>query len=127
MKQSIVHIALVVRDYDEAIDFYVNTLGFEKTADMAMPMPGDPDYRWVTVRPQGSTTMIALNKSAEATRPEQGNSGITFIAKDLEQTHKELAAKGVAFDSPPETMAWGAKAAWFSDPDGNSFFITDMP
>jgi catechol 2,3-dioxygenase-like lactoylglutathione lyase family enzyme len=123
-----VHSATVnVRDLDAAIDFYVNTLGFEKTSDMPMPMPEDPGYRWVTVRPQGSTTMIALNKSSEAPRPEQGNSGISFIAKDLDQTYQELTAKGVAFDSPPETMPWGAQAAWFSDPDGNSFFITDMP
>ena len=123
-----VHSATInVRDLDAAIDYYVNILGFEKTADDAVPMPNDPDYRWVTVRPTGSTTAIALNKSSEAPRPEQGNSGITFIAKDLDQTYEELSRRGVSFDSPPQTMPWGGKAAWFSDPDGNSFFITDAP
>lgn len=121
-----VHSASVnVRDLDAAIDYYVHTLGFEKIADTAMPMPEDPGYRWVTVRPQGSTTLIALNKSTAAPSPEQGNTGISFIAKDLDQTYQELSGRGVKFDSPPETMPWGSKATWFSDPDGNSFFVID--
>lgn len=121
-----VHSATInVRDLDAAIDFYVNTLGFEKTADMPVPMPEQEDYRWVTVRPKGSTTAIALNRSTEAPSAEQGGSGLSFIAKDLDKTYQELSAQGVAFDSPPREMPWGAKGAWFSDPDGNSFFITD--
>jgi uncharacterized glyoxalase superfamily protein PhnB len=86
---------------------------------------GEED-RWVTVRPPGSTTAIAIQsaKGGEI-RQGQGNTGITFIAKDLDKTYQELSAKGVTFDTPPEQMPWGAKASWLNDPDGNSFFITD--
>lgn len=121
-----VHSATInVRDLDAAIDFYVNTLGFEKTSDLVAPMPDDPGYRWVTVQPKGSTTALALNKSAEGPSQEQGGSGISFIAKDMDKTYQELSGRGVKFDGPPQTMPWGGKATWFSDPDGNSFFITD--
>lgn len=114
-----------VQDVDAAIDYYVNTLGFEKTADTPM---GDSD-RWVTVRPLGSVAAVAIQPVRN--RPHaggggQGNSGITFISTDLDKTYQELSAKGVKFDGPPEAMPWGAKATFFSDPDGNSFFITDQ-
>ena len=50
MKQSIVHIAIVVKDYDEAIDFYVNKLKFELVEDTYQP---EQDKRWVVVSPPG--------------------------------------------------------------------------
>lgn len=57
MEQSIVHIALVVKDYDEAIDFYVNTLNFELVEDTYQP---DQDKRWVVVSPPGSKGVTLL-------------------------------------------------------------------
>ena len=51
MKQSIVHMALVVRDYDEAIDFYTNTRRFTLIEDTNQP---EQDKRWVVVSPQGT-------------------------------------------------------------------------
>ena len=66
MKQSIVHIALVVRDYDEALAFYIDKLGFELQEDTYQPAQ---DKRWVVVSPPGSTgTSVLL---ARATKPEQ--------------------------------------------------------
>ena len=53
MPQTLAHVALVVRDYDEAIAFYVNTLGFELVEDSFQP---DQDKRWVVVRPSGGGT-----------------------------------------------------------------------
>jgi catechol 2,3-dioxygenase-like lactoylglutathione lyase family enzyme len=114
--------AVKVRDHDAAIDYFVNKLGFELTADI--PMGSETD-RWVTVRPKGSATALALIQTTELLPPGQGNSGITFIAKDLDTTYAELSGRGVSFDGPPEAMPWGAKAAWITDPDGNSFFVTD--
>ncbi len=112
---------IYVEDIDAAIDFYVNTLGFEKTADIPM---GESD-RWVTVRPPGSVTALAIQPGRNRPQPgDQHNSGITFVTKDVDQTYEALAAKGVTFDGPPETMPWGDKATWFKDPDGNSFFFT---
>ena len=66
MKQSIVHIALVVRDYDEAIAFYTQKLNFSLVEDSYQP---EQDKRWVVVAPPGSTgTSLLL---AKASRPEQ--------------------------------------------------------
>ena len=57
MRRSIVHIALVVRDYDEAIEFYTKKLGFELIEDTYQP---DQDKRWVVVAPGevGGTTLL---------------------------------------------------------------------
>ena len=55
MKQNIVHIALVVRDYDEAIDFYVNKLKFELIEDSYQP---EQDKRWVVVAPPDRKSVV---------------------------------------------------------------------
>ncbi len=57
MRQSIVHIALVVQDYDEALDFYVNKLKFELVEDIYQP---EQDKRWVVVSPPGSNGVTLL-------------------------------------------------------------------
>ncbi len=64
MKQAIVHIALVVRDYDEAIDFYVNKLKFELIEDSYQP---EQDKRWVVVAPPNSSgTALLLAKASKS-------------------------------------------------------------
>ena len=66
MKQTIVHIALIVKDYDEAIEFYTKKLNFELIEDTYQP---EQDKRWVVVSPPGSVgTTILL---ARASKPEQ--------------------------------------------------------
>lgn len=66
MIQSIVHIALVVKDYDEAIDFYTKKLHFELIEDTYQP---EQDKRWVVVSPPGSSGATIL--LAKASKPEQ--------------------------------------------------------
>ena len=66
MKQSIVHVALVVRDYDEAIAFYTQKLKFELIEDTYQP---EQDKRWVVVSPPGSKGVTLL--LARASKPEQ--------------------------------------------------------
>ena len=66
MKQSIVHIALVVRDYDEAIAFYTEKLHFTLVEDIYQP---EQDKRWVVVSPPGSNATTLL--LARASKPEQ--------------------------------------------------------
>ena len=66
MKQEIVHIAIVVKDYDEALDFYVDKLKFQLIEDTYQP---EQDKRWVVIAPPGSIgTTILL---AKASKPEQ--------------------------------------------------------
>ena len=116
---SHIHSATVaVADQDAALDFYVNTLGWEK-ADDGMFGEG---MRWLTVVPPGAATQLVLAHESWSEKAG-GNTGISLVARDIDATYATLAAKGVAFKGPVEVMPWGAKATWFSDPDGNEFFL----
>ncbi|HEY0587445.1 MAG TPA: VOC family protein [Pseudoduganella sp.] len=129
MRQSIVHIALVVRDYDEAIDFYVNTLGFELLDDTYQP---EQDKRWVVVAPRGgSGTTILL---ARASRPEQeafvGNQagGRVFLflnTDDFWRDFERLQAKGVRIVREPKQQDYGLVAV-FADLYGNLWDLLQL-
>ncbi|WEF33426.1 VOC family protein [Pseudoduganella chitinolytica] len=129
MKQSIVHIALVVRDYDEAIDFYVNTLGFELLDDTYQPAQ---DKRWVVVAPPGGTgTTILL---ARASKPEQlafvGNQagGRVFLflnTDDFWRDVERLRSQGVRFVREPKEEDYGHVAV-FADLYGNQWDLLQL-
>ncbi len=122
MKQSIAHIALVVRDYDEAIDFYVNKLRFELVEDTYQP---EQDKRWVVVRPPGDgTTSLLL---ARASSPHQetfiGNQagGRVFLflqTDDFQRDHATMVAAGIKFVREPKQAPYGTVAV-FEDLYGN--------
>jgi catechol 2,3-dioxygenase-like lactoylglutathione lyase family enzyme len=113
---------VIVNDQDRALDFFVNTLGFEKISDVPM----GPEMRWVTVRPVGASTELALGTPQWFSgRTTGGPTGISIISTDIDAEHAALTAKGVRFKGPVEMMPWGAKAAWFFDPDGNEFFLAE--
>jgi len=133
MKQTIVHVALVVRDYDEALDFYVGKLGMEVRSDMAMP---GGSYRWLTIAPKGQDIEIILMKldavpslgpgDAEAIRGLQKRGAISagvLATDDCRRSYEELSAKGVEFMSPPKEEFYAIEAL-FKDPFGNWFSMT---
>ena len=122
MKQAIVHIALVVRDYDEAIEFYTKKLHFTLVEDTFQP---DQDKRWVAVSPPGSigTTLLL----ARASKPEQesfiGNQsgGRVFLflnTDDFWRDYNEMVSKGIKFVREPKKEAYGTVAV-FEDLYGN--------
>lgn len=122
MKQSIIHIALVVREYDEAIRFYVDTLGFTLVEDTYQPAQ---DKRWVLVAPPGSTGTALL--LARAVNPEQvavigkqaaGRVFLFLETDDFERDYQALLAKGVTFVRPPKSEPYGTVAV-FEDLYGN--------
>lgn len=122
MIQSIVHIALVVKDYDEAINFYTKKLNFILVEDTYQP---EQDKRWVVVSPPGSNgTTILL---ARASKPEQvefvGNQagGRVFLflgTDDFERDYSEMINKGIEFVRPPKKQDYGVVAV-FKDLYGN--------
>lgn len=122
MIQSIVHIALVVRDYDEAIDFYTKKLHFTLVEDTYQP---EQDKRWVVISPPGSTgTTILL---ARASSPEQatfiGNQsgGRIFLflgTDDFWRDYEEMKSKGIEFVREPKVQEYGTVAV-FRDLYGN--------
>lgn len=121
---SHIHSATIeVADQDAALDFYVNTLGWEKGFDNPM----GEGMRFVTVVPPGATTQLVLGHSSwfSDEQPAPARSGITFIAPDIDATYETLKERGVHFAGPVEEMPWGARATWFNDPDGNNFFLSN--
>lgn len=101
MAQSIAHVALVVRDYDEAIRFYVDVLGFDLIADEYQP---EQDKRWVLVRPKGGngTSLLLAKASTPTQAPFVGNQsgGRVFLfleTDDFERDHAAYVARGVTF------------------------------
>ena len=129
MKQSIVHMALVVRDYDEAIDFYTKTLNFTLVEDIYQP---EQDKRWVVVAPPGSNGATLL--LARASKPEQeafvGNQtgGRVFLflnTDDFWRDYNEMIARGVNFVREPKTESYGIVAV-FEDLYGNLWDLLQL-
>jgi catechol 2,3-dioxygenase-like lactoylglutathione lyase family enzyme len=114
--------SVAVRDTDAAIDFYVNTLGFEVRADERF----GPEFRWVEVAPKGAETGFTLVNPAWGDGFTPGvNTGIVLTAPDIDQTYADLSARGVVFTEPPALQPWGVKQAQFQDLDGNGFVLVD--
>ena len=122
MKQSIAHVALVVRDYDEAIEFYTRKLRFTLVEDTYQPAQ---DKRWVVVAPPGSTGTTLL--LARASRPEQepfvgnqaGGRVFLFLATDdFWRDHERMVREGIRFVRPPSEQPYGVVAG-FEDLYGN--------
>lgn len=129
MKQSIVHIALVVRDYDEALDFYLNKLNFTLIEDTFQP---EQDKRWVVIAPPGSSGATLL--LARASKPEQepfiGNQtgGRVFLflnTDDFWRDFNRLKENGVTIVREPKQADYGMVAV-FADLYGNLWDLLQL-
>lgn len=112
-------IAVNVRDQDEAIAFYVNTLGFEKQLDA----PISPTMRWIEVAPPGASTSITLN-AAEVATDVATDTGVRFTVPDAAAEHAAMRERGVVVS---DVLLWDDVPPMFSfdDPDGNRFYIVE--
>ena len=124
MTQSLAHVALIVRDYDEAIAWFTGVLGFTLVADEHQP---EQSKRGVLVAPPGAGENAATLLLARAATPEQaafiGNQagGRVFLflkTDDFGRDYEAYRARGVRFVRPPATHAYG-KVAVFEDLYGN--------
>jgi catechol 2,3-dioxygenase-like lactoylglutathione lyase family enzyme len=119
---GIAGISLVIipsTDQDRSIEFYVDSLGFEKRTDVAF---GDK-YRWVEVYPPSGTTGIALAPPRPGD-PTAVQTGITLTTDDVDVTHAELRSRGVDVDADVSRMEDPVPPMfWFRDPDGNSLLV----
>jgi catechol 2,3-dioxygenase-like lactoylglutathione lyase family enzyme len=129
MKQSIVHVTLVVKDYDEAIAFFTQKLNFELIEDTYQP---EQDKRWVVVSPPGSQGVTLL--LARASQPEQepfiGNQtgGRVFLflnSDDFWRDYNEMVSKGIKFMRQPKKQAYGMVAV-FEDLYGNLWDLLEL-
>ncbi len=109
-------------DQDRSIEFYEQTLGFEKRTDV----PFGGGYRWVEVYPPSGTTGIALAPPPEG-NPLVPRSGISLVTDDIDATHAYLSEAGVDVD--PEVLRMGGPVPpmfWFRDPDGNTLLVVEQ-
>lgn len=129
MKQTILHVALVVRDYDEAIDFFCGKLRFELVEDTYQPAQ---DKRWVLVAPPGSSGASLL--LARASTPEQeafigrqtGGRVFLFLGTDdFWRDYREMCSQGITFVREPQEAAYGTVAV-FEDLYGNLWDLVEL-
>ena len=112
-------VAVNVTNQDDALGFYVDTLGFEKRLDAPMTAT----TRWIEVAPSGATTSIALN-AGEGTRDGGSDTGIRFSVPDAEAEHAAMRERDVSVGDVLRRD--GVPAMYtFDDPDGNRFYIVE--
>jgi catechol 2,3-dioxygenase-like lactoylglutathione lyase family enzyme len=121
MRQHLAHVALLVRDYDEAIAYFTNVLGFILIEDA----PRGPTKRWVVVSPPGAseTTLLlarAANAEQEAAVGRQSGGRVMFFlhTDDFARDYERYRAKGVTFVESPRFEEYGTVVV-FEDLYGN--------
>jgi len=129
MIQSIVHIALVVKDYDAAIEFYTKKLNFTLVEDTYQP---EQDKRWVVVAPPGSVGTTVLLAKASNLEQESfiGNQtgGRVFLflnTDDFWRDYNDMVAKGIEFVREPKEQPYGTVAV-FKDLYGNLWDLLQL-
>ena len=127
MQQRIGHIALVVKDYDEAIQFYTEKLGFELMEDTVM----SATKRWVLVAPKGSNNChLLLAKAAneeQLSRVGNQTGGRVFLflyTDDFQRDYQQMLANNVRFVREPKVEVYGTVAV-FEDLYGNMWDLIE--
>jgi catechol 2,3-dioxygenase-like lactoylglutathione lyase family enzyme len=116
--------AVMVREYDPAIDFFVGTLGFELVADTPSLTSDGRPKRWVVVRPPGAATGLLLaradgeDQAAVIGRQVAGRVGFFLQVEDLDEAYLRMSGAGVEFVRPPRAEPYG-RVAVFLDVAGN--------
>ena len=129
MKQSIVHIALVVKDYDEALDFYIKKLNFVLIEDTYQP---EQNKRWVVIAPPGGsgTTILLAKASKSEQEPFIGNQTgrrvFLFLNTDnFWRDYKNMIKEGIKFIREPKEADYGMVAV-FEDLYGNLWDLLQL-
>jgi catechol 2,3-dioxygenase-like lactoylglutathione lyase family enzyme len=119
-------VALVVSDYDPAISFFVDALGFELAADSPALTNDGRRKRWVVVRPPGAATGLLLaradgeDQAAVVGKQAAGRVGFFLHVPDFESAYERMSASGVQFVTAPRTEPYG-RVAVFRDIAGNKW------
>lgn len=115
---------LFVSDEDQAIDFYVNKLGFNLIGDNPTPF----GTRFVMFAPPEGGAKLVVTKPVpgmQGAGQVGGFSNISWGASNVQETYERLKEKGVEFVEPPKKTHWGGVEARFADPFGNVFMLQE--
>jgi catechol 2,3-dioxygenase-like lactoylglutathione lyase family enzyme len=130
--QTIGHVSLVVREYDEAISFFTQVLGFALVEDSTAIDREGNSKRWVLVRPSGSggTDLLLARASTPEEESRIGNQtgGRVFLflhTDDFWRNYREMTARGVKFVRPPREEPYGTVAV-FEDLYGNQWDLLQL-
>lgn len=129
MRRRLAHVAIVVRDYDEAIDFYVGKLGFDLVEDSYQP---EQDKRWVVVKPAGTDGCSLLLARASNDRQagfvgdQAGGRVFLFLeTDDFWRDHAAFSEQGIRFVRAPKVEPYGTVAV-FEDLYGNLWDLVEF-
>jgi catechol 2,3-dioxygenase-like lactoylglutathione lyase family enzyme len=132
MTQNLGYVALVVRDYDEAIAYFTEKLGFQLLEDSGATDRNGQDKRWVLVAPQGSpgTNLLLARASTpeEASRIGNQTGGRVFLflhTDDFWRDYRAMIARGVKFLETPREQSYGTVAV-FEDLYGNKWDLLQL-
>lgn len=118
---GVTQVVIEVQDQERAKAFWTQTLGFE----LAQDAPYGQE-RWLEVRTPDKAVVVVLERRQgprpTAPDPSLPTSNVSFYAQDLQQTYRELKARGVEFPQPPVEQPFGWWSL-FEDPDGNRFAL----
>jgi catechol 2,3-dioxygenase-like lactoylglutathione lyase family enzyme len=116
-------VCVPVSDQERAIEFYVETLGFEKRADV----PFGEGYRWVEVAPAGADTTVAIVPPPPGNPTGNVQTGIGLHTDDIEAVHADLKARGVDVDDEISRMGDPVPPLfWLRDPDNNTLMVVEV-
>lgn len=127
MRRKIALFALVVPDYDAALEFYVGKLGFTLLEDTDM----GGGKRWVRVAPEGTETAILLARASDAVQAKAignqtgGRVGFFLQTDDFDREYAKMRDAGVTFEEVPRHEPYGTVAVW-RDPFGNRWDLMQL-
>ena len=119
-------VTIVVSDYDPAVRFFVDALGFELAEDSPARTNDGRPKRWVVVRPPGGATGLLIaqadgeDQAAVVGKQAAGRVGFFLHVEDFAAAHARMASAGVRFLTAPRAEAYG-QVAVFADIAGNKW------
>jgi predicted enzyme related to lactoylglutathione lyase len=120
MIKRIKFVSIPVADQNRALDFYTEKLGFTIITDQ----PFDEKQRWIELRvPKAETRVVLFTMEGDEKRVGS-IMPMAFACEDVEQSYKEMSARGVEFMGPPQKQHWGSYAM-FKDSEGNRFVLSE--
>ncbi len=120
---KLANVIVPVADQDRALQFYTETLGLEKRADV----PFGDGNRWIEVAPAGADTPIAICPPGPDVTAGGKDTGISLQTDDIDGYHAQLKNRGVEVDS--EVSRFGDAVPplfWFRDPEGNKLMVAEV-